>query len=157
MDSIEMGIILKIFTCCWCFHISSIHVPTLAHIDISFNTRKTELTYCNCWTKIYSTKYMYVIVCYFIFVLFLIILDYLLIFYINIITITILLPQLLIMYYLLVYCIVYVSINVLLHNNVCPRIVRLLCYMYVNQTCWVKWKSASPVYNTLQIFMYLMV
>ena len=37
--------------------------------------------------------------------------------------------------------------NVLLNNNVCPRIVRLLCYMYLNQTCCVKWKKAV----TLQI------
>ena len=33
--------------------------------------------------------------------------------------------------------------NVLLDNNVCPYIVRLLCYMYLNQNCCVKWNSKS--------------
>ena len=31
--------------------------------------------------------------------------------------------------------------NVLLDNNVCPYIVKLLCYMYLNQNCCVKWNS----------------
>ena len=29
--------------------------------------------------------------------------------------------------------------NILLDKNVCPRIVHLLCYMYLNQACCVKW------------------
>ena len=33
--------------------------------------------------------------------------------------------------------------NVLLDNNVYPYIVRLLCYMYLNQNCCVKWNSKS--------------
>ena len=33
--------------------------------------------------------------------------------------------------------------NVLLDNNVCPYIVRLFCYMYLNQNCCVKWNSKS--------------
>ena len=31
--------------------------------------------------------------------------------------------------------------NVLLDKNVCPYIARLLCYMYLNQNCCVKWNS----------------
>ena len=27
------------------------------------------------------------------------------------------------------------------HKKVCPRIVQLLCYMYLNQACCVKWNS----------------
>ena len=33
--------------------------------------------------------------------------------------------------------------NVSLDNNVCPYILRLLCYMYLNQNCCVKWSSKS--------------
>ena len=33
--------------------------------------------------------------------------------------------------------------NVLLDNNVCPYIVRLLCYMYLNQNCCGKWNRKS--------------
>ena len=33
--------------------------------------------------------------------------------------------------------------NVLLDNNVCPYIVRLLYYMYLNQNCCVKWNSKN--------------
>ena len=33
--------------------------------------------------------------------------------------------------------------NVLFDKNVCPYIVRLLCYMYLNQHCYVKWNSKS--------------
>ena len=36
--------------------------------------------------------------------------------------------------------------NVLLDNNVCPYIVRMLCYMYLNQNCCVKWNSKSSTY-----------
>ena len=31
--------------------------------------------------------------------------------------------------------------NVLVDSNVCPYIVGLLCYMYLNQNCCVKWNS----------------
>ena len=31
--------------------------------------------------------------------------------------------------------------NILLDKKVCPRIVQLLCYMYLNQACCVKWNS----------------
>ena len=34
-------------------------------------------------------------------------------------------------------------LNVLLDKNVCPCIVRLLCYMYLNKNCCVKWNSKS--------------
>ena len=30
-------------------------------------------------------------------------------------------------------------------NNLCPYIVRLLCYMYLNQNCCVKWNSKSSI------------
>ena len=33
--------------------------------------------------------------------------------------------------------------NVLLDKNVCPYIARLLCYMYLNQNCCVKWNSKN--------------
>ena len=33
---------------------------------------------------------------------------------------------------------------ILLDKKVCPRIVQLLCYMYLNQTCCVKWNSKNP-------------
>ena len=33
--------------------------------------------------------------------------------------------------------------NVLLDKNVCPYIVGLLCYMYLNQNCCMKWNSKS--------------
>ena len=33
--------------------------------------------------------------------------------------------------------------NVLLDKNVCPYILRLLCYMYLNHNCCVKWNSKS--------------
>ena len=35
------------------------------------------------------------------------------------------------------------SRHVLLDKNVCPYISRLLCYMYLNQNCCVKWNSKS--------------
>ena len=31
--------------------------------------------------------------------------------------------------------------NILLDKKVCPRIVQLLCYMYLNQACCVKWNN----------------
>ena len=31
--------------------------------------------------------------------------------------------------------------NILLDKTVCPRIVQLLCYVYLNQTCCAKWNS----------------
>ena len=33
--------------------------------------------------------------------------------------------------------------NNLLDKKVCPRIVQLLCYMYLNQACCVKWNSKN--------------
>ena len=33
--------------------------------------------------------------------------------------------------------------NVLLDNNACPRIVRLLLYMCLHQPCCVKWKNSN--------------
>ena len=33
--------------------------------------------------------------------------------------------------------------NILLDKKVCPRIVQLLCYMYLNQACCVKWNSKN--------------
>ena len=33
--------------------------------------------------------------------------------------------------------------NILLDKKVCPRIVQLLCYMYLNQACCVKWSSKN--------------
>ena len=33
--------------------------------------------------------------------------------------------------------------NILLDKKVCPRIVHLLCYMYLNQACCVKWNSKN--------------
>ena len=33
--------------------------------------------------------------------------------------------------------------NILLDKKVCPRIVQLLCYMYLTQACCVKWNSKN--------------
>ena len=33
--------------------------------------------------------------------------------------------------------------NILLDKKACSRIVQLLCYMYLNQTCCVKWNSKN--------------
>ena len=33
--------------------------------------------------------------------------------------------------------------NILLDKIVCPSIVQLLCYMYLNQACCVKWNSKN--------------
>ena len=33
--------------------------------------------------------------------------------------------------------------NILLDKKVCPRILQFLCYMYLNQTCCVKWNSKN--------------
>ena len=33
--------------------------------------------------------------------------------------------------------------NILLDKKVCPRIAQLLCYMYLNQACCVKWNSKN--------------
>ena len=33
--------------------------------------------------------------------------------------------------------------NILLDKKVCPGIVQLLCYMYLNQACCVKWNSKN--------------
>ena len=33
--------------------------------------------------------------------------------------------------------------NILIDKKVCPRIVQLLCYMYLHQACCVKWNSKN--------------
>ena len=38
----------------------------------------------------------------------------------------------------------------MLNKKVCPRIVQLLCYMYLNQACCVKWNSKNS--NDFSVF-----
>ena len=40
--------------------------------------------------------------------------------------------------------------KVLIEKNVCPKIVRLLLYMYTNQQCYVQWGDARS--DTFKIF-----
>ena len=45
----------------------------------------------------------------------------------------------------------YTLFNMLLNKNMCPRTVKLLYYMYTNQSCYVTWSN-----NRYEPLIYLM-